>query len=40
MKVNEKQKTSLNPKIKTYFKNDLKGKKLLWGLALSLIPMI
>jgi UDPglucose 6-dehydrogenase len=34
MDVNEKQKLHLLPKIKTYFKNDLKGKKIaLWGLA-------
>jgi len=34
MKVNEKQKLHLIPKIKAYFKNDLKGKKIaLWGLA-------
>jgi len=34
MEVNEKQKTSIIPKIKTYFKNELKGKKIaLWGLA-------
>jgi UDPglucose 6-dehydrogenase len=34
MDVNEKQKLHLMPKIKTYFKNDLKGKKVaLWGLA-------
>ena len=32
--VNEKQKTVLMPKIKSYFKGDLKGKKIaLWGLA-------
>ena len=32
--VNEKQKTVLLPKIKSYFKGDLKGKKIaLWGLA-------
>ncbi len=34
MEVNEKQKTIIVPKIKTYFNNDLKGKKIaLWGLA-------
>jgi UDPglucose 6-dehydrogenase len=34
MEVNEKQKTIIIPKIKTYFKNDLKGKHFaLWGLA-------
>jgi UDPglucose 6-dehydrogenase len=34
MDVNEKQKLHLMPKIKAYFKNDLKGKKIaLWGLA-------
>jgi UDPglucose 6-dehydrogenase len=34
MDVNEKQKLHLLPKIKTHFKNDLKGKKIaLWGLA-------
>jgi len=34
MDVNEKQKLHLLPKIKTYFNNDLKGKKIaLWGLA-------
>jgi len=34
MEVNEKQKLHLLPKIKTYFKNNLKGKKIaLWGLA-------
>lgn len=34
MEVNEKQKMHLIPKIKTYFNNDLKGKKFaLWGLA-------
>ena len=32
--VNAKQKTAIIPKIKTYFKNDLKGKKFaIWGLA-------
>jgi UDPglucose 6-dehydrogenase len=32
--VNEKQKTILVPKIKSYFKNNLKGKKIaVWGLA-------
>jgi UDPglucose 6-dehydrogenase len=32
--VNERQKLHLLPKIKAYFKNDLKGKKIaLWGLA-------
>ena len=34
MEVNEKQKVHLLPKIKSYFKNDLKGKHIaLWGLA-------
>jgi UDPglucose 6-dehydrogenase len=34
MQVNEKQKMHLLPKIKLYFKNNLKGKKIaLWGLA-------
>lgn len=34
MDVNEKQKLHLLPKIKKYFKNDLKGKRFaLWGLA-------
>ena len=34
MVVNEKQKTALIPRIKNYFKNDLKGKKIaVWGLA-------
>jgi UDPglucose 6-dehydrogenase len=34
MEVNEKQKLHLLPKIKSYFNNDLKGKKIaLWGLA-------
>jgi UDPglucose 6-dehydrogenase len=34
MAVNENQKIHLLPKIKGYFKNDLKGKKIaLWGLA-------
>jgi UDPglucose 6-dehydrogenase len=34
MGVNETQKTVLFPKIKAYFNNDLKGKKIaLWGLA-------
>jgi UDPglucose 6-dehydrogenase len=34
MDVNKKQKTILLPKIKRFFNNDLKGKKLaLWGLA-------
>jgi UDPglucose 6-dehydrogenase len=34
MEVNEKQKLHLIPKIKAFFKNDLKGKKIaLWGLA-------
>ena len=34
MGVNETQKTVLFPKIKSYFNNDLKGKKIaLWGLA-------
>jgi UDPglucose 6-dehydrogenase len=34
MKVNEKQKTIIIPKINEYFKNNLKGKRFaLWGLA-------
>ncbi len=34
MEVNEKQKTIIIPKIKNYFKNDLKGKRFaIWGLA-------
>jgi UDPglucose 6-dehydrogenase len=34
MDVNEKQKTIIVPKIKSYFKNNLKGKKIaIWGLA-------
>jgi UDPglucose 6-dehydrogenase len=34
MEVNEKQKVHLLPKIKTYFKNDLRNKHIaLWGLA-------
>ena len=34
MEVNEKQKVNLVPRIKKYFNNDLKGKKIaLWGLA-------
>jgi UDPglucose 6-dehydrogenase len=34
MEVNENQKTHLLPKIKTYFKNNLKGKTIaVWGLA-------
>jgi UDPglucose 6-dehydrogenase len=34
MEVNEKQKLHLLPKIESYFKNNLKGKKIaLWGLA-------
>ena len=34
MDVNERQKTSIIPKMQAYFKNDLKGKKIaLWGLA-------
>ena len=34
MKVNEDQKTVLFPKIKNYFRGDLKGKKIaMWGLA-------
>ncbi|MCO6498819.1 MAG: UDP-glucose/GDP-mannose dehydrogenase family protein [Vicingus serpentipes] len=34
MSINEKQKTIIVPKIKDYFKGDLKGKKIgLWGLA-------
>jgi UDPglucose 6-dehydrogenase len=34
MDINDKQKTIIIPKIKAYFKNDLKGKKIaLWGLA-------
>ena len=34
MEVNERQKTSIIPKMMSYFKNDMKGKKIaLWGLA-------
>lgn len=34
MDINNKQKTIIVPKIKSYFKNNLKGKKIaLWGLA-------
>ncbi|MEO8210124.1 MAG: UDP-glucose/GDP-mannose dehydrogenase family protein [bacterium] len=34
MRVNEIQKTTIVPKIKAFFKNDLKGKKIaLWGMA-------
>ena len=34
MSINEKQKTIIVPKIKDYFKGDLKGKKIaMWGLA-------
>lgn len=34
MKVNEKQKIALLPRIKSHFKNNLKGKKIaVWGLA-------
>ena len=34
MEINEKQKMHLLPKIKAYFNNDLKGKKIaIWGLA-------
>lgn len=34
MSINEKQKTIILPKIKHYFKNNLKGKKIaLWGLS-------
>ncbi|MGL4599894.1 MAG: UDP-glucose dehydrogenase family protein, partial [Bacteroidia bacterium] len=34
MTINEKQKTIIIPKVNTYFKNDLKGKKIaIWGLA-------
>lgn len=34
MSINEKQKTIIVPKIKAYFNNDLKGKKIaVWGLA-------
>lgn len=34
MRVNEQQKTIIIPKIKAYFNNELKGKKIaLWGLA-------
>jgi UDPglucose 6-dehydrogenase len=34
MAINEKQKTVIVPKLKSFFKNDLKGKKIaLWGLA-------
>lgn len=34
MSVNDKQKTIIVPRIKSYFKNDLKGRKIaIWGLA-------
>jgi UDPglucose 6-dehydrogenase len=34
MEINEKQKTIIIPKVKNYFNNNLKGKKIaLWGLA-------
>lgn len=34
MEINEKQKTIIIPKVKDYFKGDLKGKKIaIWGLA-------
>ncbi len=34
MEINEKQKTIIIPKVKNYFKGDLKGKKIaVWGLA-------
>jgi UDPglucose 6-dehydrogenase len=34
MAINENQKTVIVPKVKSFFKNDLKGKKIaLWGLA-------
>jgi UDPglucose 6-dehydrogenase len=34
MSINEKQKTIIIPKIKHYFKNNLKGKKIaVWGLS-------
>lgn len=34
MEINERQKTVIVPKLKSYFKNDLKGKKIaIWGLA-------
>ncbi len=34
MSINEKQKTVIVPKVKSYFNNDLKGKKIaIWGLA-------
>ncbi len=34
MVINEKQKTVIVPKVKSFFKNDLKGKKIaIWGLA-------
>jgi UDPglucose 6-dehydrogenase len=34
MEINERQKTIIIPKVKDYFKGDLKGKKIaLWGLA-------
>ncbi|HET6992001.1 MAG TPA: UDP-glucose/GDP-mannose dehydrogenase family protein, partial [Bacteroidia bacterium] len=34
MSINEKQKTIIIPKIKSFFNNDLKGKKIaIWGLA-------
>ena len=41
MDVNEKQKLHLMPFIKSYFNNDLAGKKIaIWGLAFSPIQMI
>jgi UDPglucose 6-dehydrogenase len=34
MEINEQQKTVIVPKLKSFFKNDLKGKKIaIWGLA-------
>lgn len=34
MEINERQKTVIVPKLKSYFKDDLKGKKIaIWGLA-------
>jgi UDPglucose 6-dehydrogenase len=34
MAINEKQKTVIVPKVKSFFKNDLQGKKIaIWGLA-------
>jgi UDPglucose 6-dehydrogenase len=34
MEINEKQKTIIIPKVKKYFSNDIKGKKIaIWGLA-------